>query len=232
MLCKHNYKVYFKATDTFWCFDCKTLLSSAWFPKVETKKYKKLIGMPPIFEDFTSGRWYELSPWSHISYQLAKNNMFYFGCLYDKEYIILPVLRSGNPVFYQARSIDKNINKKYKYMGPKGVAKQAWFSQKQNINGPIFICEGIADAVYMSQFGNSMAIMGLNINSETELLIKEYDTAVLCLDNDFPGDIAALSIALQLRKYMRIYYLSLEKGKDPTEYSFTDMEKLIKGIGL
>ena len=77
MTCEHTYKIYYKNSDVYYCFDCCHILSPFLFPKKEQKEYKECIA-PPMFEDFTKKRWDEVKPWN-ISYKLAKENYFYFG---------------------------------------------------------------------------------------------------------------------------------------------------------
>lgn len=229
MRCKHNYKLYMNVIDLYYCFDCKDLIAKS---LLKEKKIKRLI-MPPAYENFTKKRWEELSPWPCLNYDLAKDNYVYFGCIYTKEYIVLPVLRQGNPVFYQARGVNKDVKKQIKYLSASGVKKQHWISQ--NISSENwFFCEGIADAIYMSQFGSSVGLMGLNYDGSLDNYLKDKKI-FLCMDSDRAGIIASIKLWTELKKkkiVKAIYIVPLDENKDPVDYPTEEMKKLINSFDI
>jgi len=223
MNCEHTYKIYYKSSDLYYCFDCRHILSPFLFPKREQKEYKECIA-PPMFEDFTEERWYKLTPWN-ISYELAKENYFYFGCIGDGEYIILPVVKEGKMIFYTARTVE---GRKPKYLTAKGCKKQYWVSERETKNH-VFICEGIADAVFMSQFDSSVALMGINYDgSLDDYLIGK--NIVIVFDNDLMGHFGALQVSLHFKQVQSIQSLNLDK--DPADYTITEMEEHLHNAGL
>ena len=224
--CNHHYKIYHKNIDAYWCFDCKMLISSYFFSKEEQRKYKECVA-PPLWEELTPKRWKEISPWTHISYELAKKYHVYLGCLYDHEYIILPVIRDNRLVFYSARIVG---DRKPKYLTAKGCKKEYWVSSFE-FSSLIFICEGVADAIYMSQFGTSIALLGLHYNGSLDQLLKDK-TIVICFDKDLAGECAALSLAGQLVSLCSIKFLSLEEDKDVTEFPSHEIRKVLDKTGI
>ena len=223
MTCEHTYKIYYKNSDVYYCFDCCHILSPFLFPKREQKKYKECVA-PPMFEDFTKKRWDEVKPWN-ISYKLAKENYFYFGNIGCGEYIILPVVRDFKLVFYSARTVE---GRKPKYLTAKGCEKKYWVS-KRKIDKYVFVCEGIADAVFMSQFDSSVALMGINYDgSLDDYLIGK--NIVIVFDNDLMGHFGALQVSLHFKQVQSIQSLNLDK--DPADYTITEMEEHLHNARL
>ena len=228
-MCKHSYKIFFETLKMGYCFDCNSILSDSLFTREEQKEYKQVI-MPPLFEDFTEERWKELSPWPYLAYRLAKENMVYFGCIYNREYIILPVVRDKyTPVFYMARDIRKDCSKKYKYISPHGVKKVYWHKGLEKYTD-VYICEGIADAMYMSKFGAAIALMGLSYNHSLDKELEGH-RIILCLDNDFAGNIASILLFTEFKQSVQcdVKYLLLDENKDPVDYTYEDMADKIRG---
>src|SRR3989304_2484470 len=228
-MCNHPYKIYFQSLKSGYCFDCNSTLSDALFIKSEQKEYKNVI-MPPMFEAFTEERWRQLSPWPYLDYEAAKSFYVYFGCLYSQEYIILPVLdEKEKPIFYQARSLDKNVKKSGKYISAPGVKKMYWISYPIIHCVPWFICEGIADAIYMSQFGNSVGLMGLDYDGSLDHLLDD-SKVYMCLDSDIPGYLAGLYISTLL-KNSKVTFINLPAGKDPVDIPIKEMSNIIESRG-
>ena len=235
-MCKHDYRIYFETLKIGYCFDCYSILSDSLFTKEEQKEYRQ-VTMPPMFEEFSEKRWKELSPWPYLTYRLAKANMVYFGRIYNREYIILPVVEGKyKPIFYMARDIRKDCPKKYKYLGPHDGKKIYWHKGLEKDTNTyicdVYVCEGIADAIYMSQFGAAVALMGLSYNHSLDKELEGH-RIILCLDNDFAGNIASILLYTELEKTLKdivgIKFLLLDEGKDPVDYPYEEMLGEIRG---
>jgi hypothetical protein len=103
--------------------------------------------------------------------------------------IIIPALRHGAPIWYQARSIDPHVPKRLRYLSPPRVAKE--FVGSHTVHGPTIVVEGAFDAAPLWLAGHSaIALAGVSASperlDELALILRPWPT-LLALDNDETG---------------------------------------------
>ena len=107
------------------------------------------------------------------------------GKLYKtKNAIIIPLYFKGKMYGFYSRNIfEKSF---YTYVNTNNVGFKIWNWFNIDISKPVYIFEGIFDALsaYKSGLTNVIACMGANIPNER---IKELKEPVFCLDNDKTG---------------------------------------------
>ena len=213
--CQHPYRK--KAGSGFYCSAC-----GEYFQGSDKSEHSPLI-MPPSVFRLTRGWWSFYAPWPHISVDLAKKYGWYLTLDGSITRLVMPVFRSGKPVFYSARMIGSFKGLKYKY--PKGVAKSIWVSRDKLIS-PVAVCEGVADAVYASQvFGSSVGLLG-NFIGDGDFSILAGKVVVLLLDGDVQGKMGTARLVKQLASIARVYPVYLPEGCDPTDLPIKKLRKI------
>ncbi len=96
-------------------------------------------------------------------------------------------------------------------------------------SGLILVCEGVADAVYCSPLGTSIALLGSYYNGSLDDKLAGRHIA-LCMDCDSAGILAAMRIAGYLRdkgmaKSTKI--VMLPNKKDPTDIPIDKLKQLV-----
>jgi len=216
--CNHHYSI--PQDGKIFCLTCKQ------YVEIIEEEAKELVMPPRIFE-ITEKLWTTITPWKSIPYELVKQNLWYLSIINSQEYLVMPVMRMGNPVYFSARKLGKGIGLKYLY--PTGVKKLPWVSSDKLEREPIIICEGVADAVYCSFLSSSIAILGSYYDGSLDSLLFHRRVA-LVLDGDSAGILGALKIARQLQGHTKeTKVCSLPAGFDPTDLSFEELNIIIKG---
>lgn len=138
----------------------------------------------------------------------------------------MPVLKSGSPQYYSARLLGKGTGSKYLY--PKGVKKLYWTSDDQlsPVGSPVIICEGVADAVYCSLIGPSIALLGSHYNGSLDDLLANRVVA-LCLDGDAAGIFAAITAKQKLKVAKNVKVVILPHKFDPTDIPVEELRRII-----
>lgn len=145
-----------------------------------------------------------------------KGNLIFY-----KHKIVIPFYESGKVVFLQGRNLD---GKHPKYLNLAKDGKpifNAEIMQTLADNGKVYLCEGVFDAMRLTQEGyNAVAILGVtDFTEEKASLFKRFDV-ILALDNDDAGREMTQAIA-------KLFYLTgktvkikqLPEGiKDITDY--------------
>lgn len=137
---------------------------------------------------------------------------------------------------YIARAIDGNITE-YAKMNETGGGEINLFNTRLlNEKEPVFVTEGIFDALSLIEIGrNAIAI---NSTSNVDKLIKEVEKRektpllILSLDNDEPGQKAKDKIAAELNRINRPYIIANISGKykDANEHLVNDRAAFINTI--
>ena len=120
----------------------------------------------------------------------AKSDAFLQGKRYPiKGYLFIPLIKANKIYGFYTRSIYEK--KFYTYVKEGYTGLKAWNLFQVNLNEPVFIFEGIFDAMAAIQSGikNSIALMGAKPSAEIMNLIKY---PVFCLDNDRTGILTSL----------------------------------------
>lgn len=216
--CNHHYSI--PQAGKIFCLTCKQ------YVEIVEEAPQELVMPPHIFE-ITENLWTKIAPWKSIPYALVKKNLWYLSIINSQEYLVMPVMRMGNPVYFSARKLGKGTGLKYLY--PTGVKKLPWVSSDKLEQEPIIICEGVADAVYCSFLSSSVAILGSYYDGSLDDLLHNRNVS-LCLDGDSAGILGALKIARQLQGHTKETRIcSLPVGCDPTDIPFAELDMLIRG---
>jgi len=214
----HAYKI--KIGPLLYCVSCKQYFDGA---QEEKKDYIPCV-MPPRVYTITEKVWEKIAPWPLIPYWLVKKYDWYISFLKGSEYLIMPCISAGTSIYFSARKIDDGPGPKYYYQN--GAKKEYWLS----LDFPskdILIGEGVADAIYLSQFGSSIAILGSHYNGSLDSHFRDRNVYIV-LDSDGAGIAASLCIAAHitpLAKQTKI--VMLPTGLDPTDMPTKDLRECI-----
>lgn len=155
--------------------------------------------------------------------------------IYNREYLVMPIYRpdvSSEPVFYSARCLtdckhsDGFVPPKYSY--PLNRKKEIWRSwdfagesASVPINKHVLVGEGVADAVWLSQLGPSVALLGSHGDLDRPF--------ILVLDGDERGITAAFDIVQTAKRkgLVDAKTVVLPHDLDPTDVSVKDLQKMI-----
>jgi DNA primase len=203
------------------CLQCKQYI-----PKEEIKDELPLV-MPPRIYEITEKLWKITAPWPLIPFHLVEKYGWYVSYLNSHQYLIMPIWRNGSAAYYSARLLDADPQA-LKYQYPKGVKKLYWISSDE-LASPVIITEGVADGVYCSQFGSSVAVLGSYYNNSLDDLLTGKHI-VLCFDADAPGMVAAMRIATQLKVAKTVKLIVLPYKKDPTDLEPSKLKEFIVNV--
>ena len=151
--CPTNHAYKLKMGPLLYCVSCKQYFDGA---QETAKEYIPCV-MPPKVYTITEKVWEKIAPWPLIPYWLVQKYDWYISLLKGSEYLIMPCISAGTSVYFSARKIDDGPGPKYYYQ--KGAKKIYWQSNDFP-NDIVLIGEGVADAIYLSQFGSSIGILG------------------------------------------------------------------------
>lgn len=209
-MCSHSYSR--PVGDYYVCYSCGEIFK-------KTKPHMMVAEMPPVIYRLDRSIWKDITPWPNISYEVANRYGWYITVIRNDDYLVMPVFEKKNPIFYSARRLTDNGG--LKYMTPKGVQKRIWKS-KDRLKSPILLAEGIADAAYLSQLSDSVAVLG----SYGDIAFP----VIIMFDADTHGIDAAFRL-LEKQQKNGIFgskVVILPDGGDPTDYSLPDLRKIIK----
>lgn len=152
------------------------------------------------------------------SYEIGYTNKY--DSEYDGNYrkrIVIPVKdESGALLWCEGRAI-REVRKR-KYYRPFGVQAGKHLFNADRMHGEkyVVVVEGILDAMYLNMHGiNSVCVFGADVNVEQLLLLIEFETVLLSLDNDdagFKGYVDARDKLLNAG--VEVKHVALPKGKD------------------
>lgn len=168
--------------------------------------------------------------WLNIPVALARKVGWYLTRLQEKKFLVLPVYRDGKMVFWTARNLESG---EPKYLSAHGSKKQYWLSDEHYPTGDLFICEGIADAVYMSQIGQSMALLGTNYNGKLDSWMRSANRIIVAFDGDAVGRIHGMQLARELSDKQigkRVFLLPIPMNLDPVDLKLDQLQNLIKEL--
>jgi DNA primase len=139
-------------------------------------------------------------------------------------YLVLPVNdQAGHPVWFTARAMGDAPRA---YLQPPGVIPVLWKSwtfiprKKKSI---LAITEGIADAAFLSQQCDSIALCGIRYDGSLDYELRGRDIMV-ALDGDAPGYAASTVLGQQMiAAGARSVRLVAYAGKDPTDWTDADV---------
>jgi hypothetical protein len=242
--CNHAYTKRL-TPDSIVCLDCGTVIKPGEFKIYLTDE----LVMPPKVFLLSDIYWKARNPWPRITGDIARKYGWYGTMIYNREYLVMPVMANGTAIFYSARCLTdckqtttgmyKGFPPKYSYpAGRKKVMWKSWeFSSGDARDIPlskehILIGEGVADAVWLSQIAPSAALLGSH---------GEIDRPfILVLDGDVRGIDAAFQIAQESKKRTgrvdmaktvvlpsRIDPITKKATSDPTDFSIEELRNII-----
>ena len=216
--CGHAYRVPI-GTGLFRCVQCGSTFNT----EKEEKQCTTLV-MPPEIFGLSEKLWTKVSPWPLLPYEIAKRYGWYITIIGLDEYLVMPIIRNGQPVFYSARRLTNNGGLKYYYQT--GCKRHYWIS-RDKMESPIVICEGVADSVYTSLVADSVALLSNYYNGslDSDLAGKRV---IVALDGDSIGFTSAVRIAKQLQGICNVTVASLPEGKDPTDLPIAELKELLR----
>jgi len=162
-----------------------------------------------------------LERWPVVTPELAKKFGWYIAEINTFEYLVMPITHKGAAIFYSARSLDTRAPKKYHY--PAGVKRNYWLSDDQLARQPIFLCEGVADAVSLSTYGSSVGLLGGFYDGCLNDLLKGRKV-IVAFDGDFQGYCLGVQVASKIAGICQVS-LCAYLGKDPTNWTREEAEK-------
>jgi DNA primase len=151
---------------------------------------------------------------------LAKKFGWYIAEINGYEHLVMPITRGGQAVFYSARALDARAPKKYHY--PAGVKRDYWLSDDQLARQPVFLCEGVADAVALSPYGSSVGLLGGSYDGRLNDLLKGK-RVIVSFDGDFQGYCLAVQVAAKITT-AKCAAIWINYGKDPTDWTREEAE--------
>lgn len=147
--------------------------------------------------------------------------------------IVIPV--SNN--YYIARAIDPEVDKAFSKMNETGGGEVEIFNERAiSGSGPVFVTEGIFDALAVLEAGEDAIALNSTSNADKllEKLAGNEDPAplILCLDNDDAGKRATEKIRAELDRRGNLYAQANICGifKDPNEALTNDREAFIERV--
>lgn len=161
------------------------------------------------------------------------------GDLYDAgEHLAIPYIREGKCVNLKYRSLDPEVDKKWKWRREKGGITALFNHDVLDDldNTEIFIAESEIDCISLWELGIKN-IVGMTAGADSFMQewydrLERFDKIYLVLDNDEAGQVGAKKVAKRLG-LGRCYNVNLpEDVKDPNDfikkYNLNDFKKLCK----
>ena len=148
----------------------------------------------------------------------AASNAFLDGkSFYIKDFIIIPLIKDKEIYGFYTRSTQEK--KFFTYIKESHVGFKAWNLFQVNPKEPVYIFEGIFDAMSAMQSGlkNSIALMGAKPSAEILELLQQ---PVFCLDNDRTGILNSLEYC---KKYPVVVW-PFDEPKDANEMCLKNID--------
>lgn len=216
--CTHHYVIPQGQGQFGFCLSCKQVI------EIKEEITTEELVMPPRIFEITEKLWENIKPWKLMPFHLIKENGWYISILNNEEYLIMPIQRMGQNIYFSARKLHLKTTQTSKYLYPTGVKKSIYSSR--GTGEKYIITEGVADAVYCSQIYPSIALLGCYYNGslDIELTGKEI---LLCLDGDSPGILASLLLVKSFKTAKSVKIVSLPIGLDPTDIPIDQLKTII-----
>jgi hypothetical protein len=144
--------------------------------------------------------------------------------------IIYPYMRQGRPVYWTGRATEVSNFQDAKYRKPSNDCPlnqpiHAIRPPNQAPSGPVWIVEGIQDAISMASEGGVKAMTAVATNPSGKQrrqlfdVARDADTAVICYDNDDSGVSKSIDLALQLmNEGVHTQIAAVPEGDDPNDF--------------
>ncbi len=156
--------------------------------------------------------------------------IYYWNIQYweEEKAIVIPIDTTG----YVLRYIDKNAQKKYKYVAGTRITETLFGINKlPKTLSNIILTEGSLDCIHLHQLGfnNSLALLHADISTkQIRLLGGLTDYVYLMLDGDLAGREGAKKIKKMLNSNFIVKICDLPDKKDPDNLTKNEVEKILK----
>ena len=147
--------------------------------------------------------------------------------------VIIPIYNENNKlVSLAARSINKNIDKRYKIRKMKNTDRSKILFGLNHIENKkkLYLVEGEFDVIYLQRFDIPAVSLGTTSISEYQLkkIAKYCEEVVINLDGDV--DIEKIKEKRrQLKKYVKVKILKLPGKKDPNDLTKKEIKQIYFG---
>jgi hypothetical protein len=203
----------------WFCLQCKQFIKAE---EVQDKCEEPKL--PPEIFGISERLWKTVSPWPLMPFETAKKYGWYITIIGLDDYLVMPIWRNGEAVFYSARNLSNNGGPKYNYQ--KGAKREYWTS-RDTMESPIVICEGVADAAYVSNVADSIALLSNYYNNSLNSTLAGK-RVIVALDGDTVGITSAFTIAKQLKGLVKsVSVVTLPDGLDPTDLELPALKELL-----
>jgi len=233
-ICDGSYAAPWHSKGVMWCWRCNAPAGKILEPKRKSRvePFVPLV-LPPKLCELTKEYWEANRPWINLSYDLVVKYGFYIGKIYEAVYLVMPITRRGFTVSFSARLLEKDRDDLRKYCLPKGIHKEYWLSSDNLSEGNlVFIAEGIADAAYLSQLGNSVALCGSHYSGEIDNLLRDK-ICVIMMDHDAEGFGQTSSCLIRSyldQKDIKSWILSPYPKNDPTDLTAEEIQSRLRDM--
>lgn len=144
--------------------------------------------------------------------------------------IIFPILDNGEFRGYVARTTNKYVEQKRKYLYNDGFRKRNTLCGTYENDSIVYICEGFLDCLNLKTKGhikNAVALLGWHLSDEQlkKLQAKNIKTVVSVLDNDKSG----IKGTELLKKYFNVIRFDIP-NKDVGEMTKEQIKKSLKKV--
>lgn len=144
--------------------------------------------------------------------------------------IIFPILDNGTFKGYVARTTNRYVEQKRKYLYNEGFRKRDTLSGTYEKDSIVFICEGYLDCLNLKTKGhlrNVVALLGWHISDEQIEKLKEKNikTVVSVLDNDKSGEKGTRLLS----EYFRVIRFEIP-NKDVGEMTKEQIKKSLRKV--
>jgi len=155
----------------------------------------------------------------------------------DKKYLrraIIPFMKNGKIIYWQARSIDKDVKPRYLNCT---ASREAVLYGYDNLikwsNMPLFITEGVFDAISI----DGVCLLGASLNpAKIEILKKTKRRIIFVIDQDAPGASLASTVIDNDWEFTKVDYNAtdvndsiIKFGKTFTIYSLMKNIRKVEG---
>lgn len=151
--------------------------------------------------------------------------------LYPGRIVVPNIVKGGFTDMLVARSIDPNIDKRWKYLNPSGSDKRnIVFNLHRNINSDkLIITEGVFSA--MSCGVNGVATYGKLVSNEQISQIVKSKPKEVYVMLDFDAQNESFNLAKTLSRYLpnsKVYYVELLDNRDPNDLGYSGVMNAIR----
>lgn len=121
-------------------------------------------------------------------------NSYGIGYSPSMERVYLPIIKGGEPIWFQARAV--HAGQTPKYIQPSAERSTVLFESHkvQETTELVVLTEDILSAIRVGEVANAVSLLGTKITSGQASYLSQYKRVVLWLDSDKAGRVGAANI--------------------------------------